>query len=76
MTIHKSQGSEFERVLMVLPNVLSPVMSRELAYTGITRAMTRLEVWGDEAVFTAAVERRLVRASALQERLWGLDKNA
>ena len=70
MTIHKSQGSEFDRVLMVLPNALSPVMSRELVYTGITRAMTRLELWGDEAVFTGAVARRLDRASALEERLW------
>ena len=71
MTIHKAQGSEFARVLMVLPNALSPVMSRELVYTGITRAMTRLEVWGDEAVFTGAVARRLDRASGLHERLWG-----
>jgi len=70
MTIHKAQGSEFGRVLMVLPDVLTPVMSRELIYTGITRAMTRLEVWGDETVFTGAVERRLNRASALEERLW------
>ena len=46
-------------------------MSRELVYTGITRAMKRVEVWGSEAAFTGAVERRLVRASALHERLWG-----
>ncbi|HYH41795.1 MAG TPA: exodeoxyribonuclease V subunit alpha [Burkholderiales bacterium] len=71
MTIHKSQGSEFGDVLMVLPNELSPIMSRELVYTGITRARDRVEIWGSEAAFTAAVERRLVRASALQERLWG-----
>jgi exodeoxyribonuclease V alpha subunit len=74
MTIHKSQGSEFGRVLMVLPNILSPVMSRELIYTGVTRAMARLEVWGDETVFVAAIGRGLRRASALQERLWGQDR--
>jgi ATP-dependent exoDNAse (exonuclease V) alpha subunit len=46
MTIHKAQGSEFGDVLMVLPNELSPIMSRELVYTGITRAMARVEIWG------------------------------
>ena len=70
MTIHKSQGSEFDNVLMVLPSELSPIMSRELVYTGITRAMNRVEIWGNESTFCGAVERRLVRASALRERLW------
>ncbi|HEY0338084.1 MAG TPA: ATP-binding domain-containing protein, partial [Burkholderiales bacterium] len=70
MTIHKSQGSEFSEVLMILPNEPSPIMSRELVYTGITRAMNRVEIWGNEAVFSDAVEHRLRRASALQERLW------
>jgi len=70
MTIHKSQGSEFGDVLMILPDEPSPVMSRELVYTGITRAMKRVEIWGDESVFSNAVEHRLTRASALQERLW------
>lgn len=51
MTIHKSQGSEFGRVLMVLPGELSPIMSRELVYTGITRAMSGVEIWGSEALF-------------------------
>jgi exodeoxyribonuclease V alpha subunit len=70
MTIHKSQGSEFGHVLLVLPNELSPIMTRELVYTGVTRAMKRVELWGTESVFSAAIERRLVRASALEERLW------
>jgi exodeoxyribonuclease V alpha subunit len=70
MTIHKAQGSEFRHVLMILPGEMSPILSRELIYTGISRAMNRVEIWGDEAVFTEAVSRRLVRASALQERLW------
>ena len=71
MTIHKSQGSEFDRVLMILPEEPSPIMSRELVYTGITRAMKHVEIWGNGSVFAEAVEHRLVRASALQERLWG-----
>lgn len=70
MTIHKAQGSEFERVLMILPDELSPVMSRELVYTGITRARSRVEIWGTEEVFVRSVERRLERASALRGRLW------
>ena len=70
MTIHKSQGSEFGHVLLVLPDQLSPIMTRELVYTGLTRAMKRVDIWGTEAVFSAAIARRLVRASALRERLW------
>ena len=76
MTIHKSQGSEFGRVIIVLPPEMSPVLSRELVYTGITRAVSRVDIWGAEAVFCEAVERRLVRASALQERLWGAPRTA
>jgi exodeoxyribonuclease V alpha subunit len=71
MTIHKTQGSEFARVLIILPTEPSPVMSRELVYTGITRARERVEIWSSELAFRTAVERRLVRASGLQEKLWG-----
>jgi exodeoxyribonuclease V alpha subunit len=70
MTIHKSQGSEFGYVLMVLPDEPSPVLTRELLYTGLTRAMKHVEIWAWEATFLAAIERRLERASALKERLW------
>jgi exodeoxyribonuclease V alpha subunit len=69
MTVHKAQGSEFGRVLMVLPAESSRIMSRELVYTGVTRAMSAVEIWGAEASFCEAVRRRLVRASALAERL-------
>jgi exodeoxyribonuclease V alpha subunit len=71
MTIHKSQGSEFGRVLMILPSETSPILTRELVYTGVTRALEHVEIWGTEATFAEAVERRLVRASALRDRLWG-----
>ena len=70
MTVHKAQGSEFAQVLMILPPDLSRIMSRELVYTGITRARDRVEIWGSKGTFVQAVQRRLVRASALQERLW------
>jgi exodeoxyribonuclease V alpha subunit len=70
MTIHKAQGSEFGRVLMILPDELTPIMTRELVYTGITRARSEVEIWGGEQVLRDAVGRRLVRDSALHERLW------
>ena len=70
MTVHKAQGSEFAHVLMILPAELSRVMNRELVYTGITRARESVEIWSEEAVLAAAIERPLARASALRERLW------
>jgi len=70
-TIHKSQGSEFGRVLIVLPPDDSRLLTRELLYTAITRAREAVTVWGDELVLGAAVERRLVRSSGLRDALWG-----
>jgi exodeoxyribonuclease V alpha subunit len=69
MTVHKSQGSEFERVLMVLPPEDTILLTRELIYTGITRARKSVTLWSDEAVFSAAVKRRTERRSGLRERL-------
>jgi exodeoxyribonuclease V alpha subunit len=71
MTVHKSQGSEFDRVLLVLPDKESPVLTRELIYTGISRARRRVEVWGEETVFRLAVARRIERTSGLREALRG-----
>ncbi len=70
MTVHKSQGSEFERVLVVTPNESSPVLSRELLYTALTRAKQQAVFYGTPEVFEAAVERRLRRSSGLRDRLW------
>ena len=72
MTIHKSQGSEFAHAVVVLPDPGSPILSRELLYTGVTRARTRLTVVGDEEAVRAAVGRPVARASGLAERLWGV----
>lgn len=69
-TVHKSQGSEAERILLILPNELSPVMTRELIYTGVTRARSQVEIWGAREVFEAAVARRLTRSSGLRDALW------
>ena len=70
MTVHKSQGSEFERVLLVLPDRDVAILTRELLYTGLTRARSAIEVWANEAVLRAAIARRTQRSSGLREALW------
>lgn len=70
MTVHKSQGSEFERVLLLLPDHDSELLSRELLYTGITRAKNEVAVWGKREIFAAAVARRIERTSGLSDALW------
>ncbi|MGW8160641.1 MAG: exodeoxyribonuclease V subunit alpha, partial [Desulfobulbales bacterium] len=73
MTVHKSQGSEFNRVLLILPDQDSPLLTRELLYTAITRARGKVDIWSNKAIFTAAVERRIRRTSGLTQGLWGGD---
>jgi exodeoxyribonuclease V alpha subunit len=75
MTVHKSQGSEFERVLLLLPDHDSEALARELIYTGITRAKNEVEVWADEDIFVAAVSRRIDRTSGLDAALWRIGKH-
>jgi len=70
MTIHKSQGSEFENVLIILPDRHYPVLTRELVYTGITRAKKSVSIWGSEAVLSAAISRKTERTSGLRDALW------
>ncbi len=69
MTVHKSQGSEFADVHLLLPDADSPVLTRELVYTGITRARQHLTLHAPESVLAAAIARRVTRNSALSERL-------
>jgi exodeoxyribonuclease V alpha subunit len=69
-TVHKSQGSEAEEVVLILPGQASPVMTRELIYTAVTRARARVEIWGTRPVFETAVGRRLARSSGLRDALW------
>jgi exodeoxyribonuclease V alpha subunit len=70
MTVHKSQGSEFEHVALVLPGRVSPVLTRELVYTGVTRARASVVVYGSPAVMSAAVRAQVQRASGLRDLLW------
>ncbi|MFZ3620808.1 exodeoxyribonuclease V subunit alpha [Leclercia barmai] len=65
MTVHKSQGSEFDHAALILPNQISPVVTRELVYTAITRARRRLSLYADEGVLTQAVTTRTERRSGL-----------
>jgi exodeoxyribonuclease V alpha subunit len=69
MTVHKSQGSEFEHTLLVLPNHFLPVLTRELVYTAITRAKRRLSLYASEKVLGLAIRTPTLRRSGLVERL-------
>lgn len=69
MSVHKSQGSEFLRVDLVLGARVSRLMTRELLYTGITRAREGLRIHASEAVLRAAIARRARRDSGLVDRL-------
>ncbi|MEI6215082.1 MAG: exodeoxyribonuclease V subunit alpha [Desulfuromonadales bacterium] len=70
MTVHKSQGSEFDRLLLLLPGRDSELLTRELIYTGITRGKSGVELWGGTDVFMSSVSRNIVRNSGLRETLW------
>ena len=65
MTVHKSQGSEFNHAALILPTQLSPVVTRELVYTAITRARQRLSLYADERVLSQAIATRTERRSGL-----------
>lgn len=69
MTVHKSQGSEFEHTALVLPNTFMPVLTRELIYTAITRARQRLTLYCSDTVLSHAIRTPTLRVSGLVERL-------
>ncbi len=70
MTVHKSQGSEFDEVALLLPGSGSALVTRELLYTGVTRARSRVVVLGTPQVVAEAIGRRVERASGLRDALW------
>lgn len=69
MSIHKSQGSEFDHVVVTLPPPPSRILTRELLYTAVTRAKQRVTIVATEAAIREAVERPAARASGLTARL-------
>ncbi len=66
MSIHRSQGSQFERVSIVLPTSDSPLLTRELLYTAVTRAEKHVRILGTETAIRRAVTRPITRASGLR----------
>ncbi len=71
MTVHKSQGSQFDTAAVVLPEPRSQILTRELLYTAVTRAREELVLVGSEEAIRAAVARPIARASGLRSRLGG-----
>jgi exodeoxyribonuclease V alpha subunit len=69
MTIHKSQGSQFDTAAVLLPDAGSRILTRELLYTAVTRARRELILVGTEDTVRRAVARPVARASGLAERL-------
>jgi exodeoxyribonuclease V alpha subunit len=68
MSVHRSQGSQFDRVTLVLPPEGSPLLTRELVYTAVTRAKQHVRIVGTRAALLAAVQRPIQRASGLRGR--------
>ncbi len=69
LSVHKSQGSEHDEIALVLPDLGSPLLTRELLYTAITRAKKRVQLFGTKQAIEAAVRDRVVRESGLAELL-------
>jgi len=69
-TVHKSQGSEFDAVSIVLPDKPSALVGRELLYTAVTRARQRVEIFGPAEVIRGAIARTVQRPSGLRDALW------
>ncbi len=71
MTVHRAQGSQYEEVSVVLPEPGSPLLTRELFYTAVTRARSAVRILGSREAVVAAVEQRAARATGLADRLRG-----
>ena len=72
MTVHKSQGSEFDEVLFILPDRDFPILTRELIYTALTRARKKITIWGTRSIIRNAIARQIERTSGLRDALWGV----
>ncbi|MGM0746213.1 ATP-binding domain-containing protein, partial [Rhodohalobacter sp.] len=67
LTVHKSQGSEFEDVNLLLPKRDTPILTRELLYTAITRARSSFNLYGDLDLFAKGIQRETLRYTGLKE---------
>lgn len=70
LTVHKSQGSEFEHIKIILPEKSSGILTRELLYTAVTRSRNSVCIVGKEQVLRAMIEAKIVRSSGLKDLLW------
>lgn len=71
MTVHKSQGSEFDHVMVILPDQDTPLLTRELIYTAVTRARKSLVILAKPDLLIMAIKRGIRRSSGLRDALWG-----
>ncbi|MGD9240425.1 MAG: exodeoxyribonuclease V subunit alpha [Desulfobacterales bacterium] len=71
MTVHKSQGSEFDEVLFILPDKAFSILTRELIYTALTRARRKIRIWGNRSIIRNAIAQKIERTSGLRDALWG-----
>ena len=69
LSVHKSQGSEVDEIALILPREPSRILSRELLYTGITRARKRVVIFGSREILRTAVEQVVSRSTGLREQL-------
>lgn len=69
LSVHKAQGSEFDEVLILLPDEDGPLLTRELLYTAVSRAKARVRIVGPQKVITAAIGRRAQRFSGLVDQI-------
>ena len=76
LTIHKSQGSEYDDVVISLPDYDAPLLTRELLYTAITRARKRVTIIGSDELLERALGRRISRVSSLKERVRALHEKS
>lgn len=70
LTVHKSQGSEFDEVLLVLPEASSKLLQREMLYTAVSRARDKVTIVGSDEAFNKTINRRIERTSGLKDKLW------
>ncbi|VFP83382.1 exodeoxyribonuclease V subunit alpha [Candidatus Erwinia haradaeae] len=70
MTVHKAQGSEFDRVVLILPNQEASIITRQLIYTAITRAKKNITIYANEGIFQKAVRLDVLRRSGLLDKLY------
>ncbi|QJC37907.1 exodeoxyribonuclease V subunit alpha [Enterobacteriaceae endosymbiont of Donacia bicoloricornis] len=70
ITTHKAQGSEFQKISLVLPNKLYPILTRELIYTAITRAKKKINIYSHKLIFYKAIKLKIKRFSNIKRKIF------